>query len=161
MNLFGPAVMGLGVILTGIGLFSYFASRSKFQIPNHLWCVMVGVPLIGIGASLTNLGHHEEILRELEEEVSPAALAPLIEAKRRGTEARPHLPESGLSTATNGDLPEESAIVLCGRCEASNPADARFCNQCGTSLLTQKCPECGAMLTPVARFCNQCGVPVS
>jgi ribosomal protein L40E len=141
LRLFGPLLMGLGAVLTVIGIFSYFSSLRTLKPPRYLWGVMVGLPLVGIGASFGNFGRDGEILRSLAEEVSPVAQGVGL----------------GLTTARNGDVLSESGTTLCGRCDASNPADAKFCNQCGTSLLNQNCPECGASITPSARFCNQCG----
>ena len=46
--------------------------------------------------------------------------------------------------------------MLCANCSSDNPADARFCEQCGQKLeLT--CPSCSAPVSPGARFCKQCG----
>jgi ribosomal protein L40E len=160
LRLFGRLMMGLGVILTGIGMVSYFSSRNKFQPPSNLWGVMVGLPLVGIGASLTNLGQHHEILRNLADEVSPVrkdSVDLMAEDTQHGVETMAHAVGRGLTTAMNGDGLSEPETILCNRCDAANPADAKFCNQCGTSLLSQKCPECGASITPTARFCNHCG----
>ncbi len=160
LRLFGTLMMGLGVILTGIGMVSYFSSRNKFQPPSNLWGVMVGLPLIGIGASLTNLGQHDEILRNLTEEVSPVrreSVKAMSQDTGYGVVTMAQSVGRGMNSATNGDGLFASVTLLCKRCDASNPTDARFCNQCGTSLLNQNCPECGAIITPTSRFCNQCG----
>jgi len=47
----------------------------------------------------------------------------------------------------------------CPNCSAGNPAGARFCQQCGTSLAPAKCASCGAELAAGAKFCAQCGKP--
>ena len=44
----------------------------------------------------------------------------------------------------------------CPHCHFDNPADARFCQNCGRSL-EQICPACGTANAPSARFCKQCG----
>src|SRR5207302_2012305 len=44
----------------------------------------------------------------------------------------------------------------CPSCGAANPADARFCMACGSSLACI-CPSCGAEAPPQARFCTACG----
>jgi class 3 adenylate cyclase len=46
--------------------------------------------------------------------------------------------------------------MLCSTCETDNPADAAFCEQCG-SKLELLCPKCKAAVTPGARFCKKCG----
>ena len=44
----------------------------------------------------------------------------------------------------------------CARCDAENPAGARFCSACGAPLQAA-CPSCGAALQDGQRFCNGCG----
>ena len=45
----------------------------------------------------------------------------------------------------------------CPSCEAYHKADAKFCSECGTSLVTI-CPDCGAECdTP---YCGNCGVAI-
>ncbi|HEX6081102.1 MAG TPA: zinc-ribbon domain-containing protein, partial [Methylomirabilota bacterium] len=46
--------------------------------------------------------------------------------------------------------------MRCGACQAENPAENRFCDQCGAPL-EAACPGCGATLRPGARFCGACG----
>ncbi|WP_435889073.1 double zinc ribbon domain-containing protein [Variovorax boronicumulans] len=45
----------------------------------------------------------------------------------------------------------------CPACRAVNAAGARFCQQCGTSMLPAACRQCGTALAPGAKFCAQCG----
>ena len=44
----------------------------------------------------------------------------------------------------------------CPQCQSDNPADARFCNKCG-STLELACPQCGKSNPPDSNFCNGCG----
>jgi predicted ATPase/class 3 adenylate cyclase len=46
--------------------------------------------------------------------------------------------------------------MRCGACHAENPAENRFCDQCGAPI-EAVCPSCGAALRPEARFCGACG----
>jgi class 3 adenylate cyclase/predicted ATPase len=46
--------------------------------------------------------------------------------------------------------------MLCSTCRKDNPADASFCEQCG-SKLDLVCPACRAAVSPGARFCKKCG----
>lgn len=47
----------------------------------------------------------------------------------------------------------------CSRCAHSNPADAKFCTQCGEPLRFA-CAHCSAALPEGAQFCPGCGKPV-
>ena len=48
----------------------------------------------------------------------------------------------------------------CPRCQASNAADARFCEDCGARLVLV-CPRCGADVSPGKRFCRACGTALA
>ena len=163
LHIFGPLVMVLGVALTAIGMISYVASYGTYQLPRYFWGILVGVPLIGIGACFTRFGYHDEILRDLSEEVSHLA-TDTFHTRAEGTghrvETIAHGEALGLTTAPRGDILAESGTIHCGRCVAPNTAGAKFCNQCGAVLGKPTCPGCGASLTTGARFCNQCGDPI-
>jgi class 3 adenylate cyclase/tetratricopeptide (TPR) repeat protein len=46
--------------------------------------------------------------------------------------------------------------VVCPSCGTENPADKRFCGDCGTPLASG-CPSCGAINPPGKKFCGDCG----
>ena len=46
--------------------------------------------------------------------------------------------------------------MTCSACGAVNPAEKRFCGDCGTPLVS-RCPSCGASNPPGKRFCGDCG----
>jgi predicted ATPase/class 3 adenylate cyclase len=49
--------------------------------------------------------------------------------------------------------------MRCPSCNNDNPADAVFCEGCGTKL-ELICPACKASVSPGARFCKKCGTAV-
>ena len=50
--------------------------------------------------------------------------------------------------------------MQCPKCQQDNPAQAKFCLQCGGSLLLN-CARCGTELPSSSRFCFACGAPVA
>lgn len=46
---------------------------------------------------------------------------------------------------------------ICFNCGAECDNDAKFCGQCGASLLDEFCPNCGTKLSPSDKFCPECG----
>jgi len=46
--------------------------------------------------------------------------------------------------------------MLCPHCQAPNPDDSRFCENCGQPL-ERACPKCGQPVSPSAKFCRHCG----
>ena len=50
-------------------------------------------------------------------------------------------------------------MPTCSHCSADVPAAARFCQECGKSVVARSCPSCGASVES-GRFCNECGSPL-
>lgn len=48
----------------------------------------------------------------------------------------------------------------CPSCRATNPPQAKFCQQCGTPMAPFACGQCSTMLQAGAKFCGQCGKAV-
>lgn len=46
--------------------------------------------------------------------------------------------------------------MQCTNCSFINPAEARFCQNCGKPL-ENRCPNCGTINEAGARFCKNCG----
>jgi class 3 adenylate cyclase/tetratricopeptide (TPR) repeat protein len=46
--------------------------------------------------------------------------------------------------------------MKCSKCQFENPADAKFCNACG-SKLELACPQCTKVNPAGSKFCNECG----
>ena len=47
--------------------------------------------------------------------------------------------------------------TLCLSCRTTNAGGARFCRQCGESLVSANCGQCNAVMATGAKFCSQCG----
>jgi len=50
--------------------------------------------------------------------------------------------------------------MRCSKCGTENPADRRFCGECGTRL-SFLCPTCGKENGPPFKFCGDCGAALS
>ena len=50
--------------------------------------------------------------------------------------------------------------MKCPRCQHENPREARFCEECATSL-ARTCSNCGTPLSATAKFCHACAHPVT
>jgi hypothetical protein len=164
LRVLGPVVLGLGVVGTAVGLFSFFSTFGTFEPPRHFWAVLVGLPLIAIGAGITRLGYLGAFFRYFTGEVAPVArdtFNTMAEETHSGVETVARALGRGLSSGSGGNHLREPASIGCPQCEAPNPPHARFCNQCGTALQGSTCRACGAANSAGARFCNHCGRPVA
>ncbi len=52
---------------------------------------------------------------------------------------------------------QQAATKQCPSCNATIPAGAKFCPECGTNLAAKTCPECSTANAPGAKFCTNCG----
>ncbi len=50
--------------------------------------------------------------------------------------------------------------MICTSCGVSNPAGAKFCNECAKPLPIG-CAKCGAPNSPKAKFCSECAAPLT
>jgi len=50
--------------------------------------------------------------------------------------------------------------MQCPRCQHDNPADQKFCGECGARLAST-CPSCGASSPPGQKFCGECGTALA
>ncbi|MBI2923245.1 MAG: protein kinase [Planctomycetes bacterium] len=79
-----------------------------------------------------------------------AALAPLASAAAPLPPAEPRPAET----------PAPPTQVPCPFCKSENRSDARFCLNCGKTLL-ETCPKCRRPMRVQAKFCDVCGTNVS
>ena len=130
LRVFGVMVVGLGVVLTAVGSISLFASWGSVGGSRYYWAAFLGLPLVAVGSAFSQAENLTGYEVSLAGDITPVAT------------------EMGRSY---------EAVVACARCQATNPPAAKFCNQCGTSLMAPTCGGCGARLTWNARFCTRCG----
>ncbi len=48
-------------------------------------------------------------------------------------------------------------MTTCAHCATDVPAEAKFCQECGTPVAPRTCAACGASAAQGGRFCNECG----
>jgi len=55
--------------------------------------------------------------------------------------------------------PAQTSTITCPNCQASIPADSKFCPSCGTQLATATvvCANCGTTNPAGAKYCTNCG----
>ena len=78
--------------------------------------------------------------------------------KMQKTAPQPTPKPAPAPTPTPAPAPTQSGVI-CPECGASNPADNKFCGECGATLKSKTgvCPKCGAENPPENKFCGECG----
>lgn len=132
------AAVGLVLVVSG------FASLlGSFNDPGFgpssgptIWPAFIGIPLLGVGGVLLQLGFVGAGVRYVAGEVAPTA--------------RSSMRYLGFGGA---------ATDACPACRAANPSGAVFCSSCGAPL-HRTCPSCHRQSDAQARFCPGCGAPL-
>ena len=71
-----------------------------------------------------------------------------------------------MATNLQGNTQNQEPEVVCPKCNAKNPASAKFCHTCGKNLKKaegeapagmKKCPKCNSNNPANAKFCSTCG----
>jgi ribosomal protein L40E len=132
----GAAALGIGILLTAIAVFDFFAAFGSFEPPKNFWMGFIGLPLIAIGAAALQAGYLGPASRYVAGELTPTV--------------RDTLGAIGLGTAA----------LTCPSCGATNVADAKFCHECGVAL-QRTCASCGATSGADAKFCDDCGAALA
>jgi ribosomal protein L40E len=153
----GPAIAGLGILLTIVGLVSFFKSFGGLEPPRYFWCAFVGLPLAAVGIGISQFAYVGTITRYMAGEVAPVGKDVtnyMVAGTKDSVRELAAAVGEGLASASGG----AALRIRCHKCNAENDLTANFCEHCGTSLAKSKpCPECGEINDPDARFCDHCG----
>jgi len=134
LRMLGPILAGIGLLLTIIGIASFFASFVSFGPPRCFWCAFLGMPLLFVGLVICGFAFQGAIARYQAGEVAPVAkdtINYLAEGTKEGVKTVATAISEGMATGMSGS---RKADTCCPRCSHSNDADAKFCKNCGAAL---------------------------
>lgn len=161
LRLLGGILVTVGAIFTMVGGFSFFSAFGGGGRPDQFWCMFVGVPMLGFGATLLKLGYMGTIARYVAGEAAPVAADTLnyvVDESRGSVRRMAAAVAEGMQEAASS----EAKTIACHGCNHDNARDARFCQQCGVALQpASACPACQRAHEPGARFCSDCGTGLS
>jgi DnaJ-class molecular chaperone len=162
LRVVGPLIALVGLGFLAVGVISFFSAFGTFEPPRHFWCAFVGIPLLGIGGALTQYGYLGSMMRYFAGEVAPVqkdTFNYLAEGTSEGVRTVARSVGRGFAEGAGGF--QGQAEVRCPKCQGPNPADAGYCNRCGTALGPRTCPNCSGRNDPAARFCGHCGAELA
>lgn len=158
LRIVGPMIAIVGLLFTIVGIGSFFAAFGSFGTPRYFWCAFIGLPMLGVGLSITKFAYLGSISRYMANEVAPVG-KDVVNYMADGTQDAMR----GMATAVGeglraGSNQEKQQILRCHKCNADNETPANFCKSCGAALSkTRACATCGERNDPDARFCDNCG----
>ena len=134
LRILGPAIAGMGLLLTLIGVGSFFAAFGSFEMPRYFWCAFLGLPLLAVGMAISGYAFMGRVYRYQAGEIAPVqkdTFNYLAEGTKDGVK--------GIATAIGegvaaGMGSARARSVRCGKCNHENEPDARFCKNCGRAL---------------------------
>ncbi len=156
----GLALGALGAAMLVAGLADLLANVCGQVHPRLFWLAILGVPLVMAGGALLAFGFLGAISRYSAAEVSPAARDAIdvtargvMDTLRAAARAAAESAAAGVSAAR-----QSAGGLACPKCQRMAPAQARFCAECGSVLITSKpCPRCRSLNEAEAKFCGHCG----
>jgi hypothetical protein len=158
----GPAIAGIGLLLTVVGIAGFVNSIGTSEPPRRFWCAIVGLPIMGIGLWISQFAFIGTITRYLAGEVAPVGKDMtnyMVAGTKDSIRDVAAAVGEGLSAAANGDTIRG---VRCLACNTENDLSANFCDSCGAALIKSRpCEKCGEQNDADARFCDNCGTPVA
>jgi len=156
LRIVGPTILVIGVGFVAVGLISFFSAFNSFDSPRYAWCSFVGMPLIFVGAVMSQFGYMGAVGRYVAGEVAPVAKDTVNYMAVESKEAIRHVSEAigaGLSQSK-----AQATVVRCHKCNTDNQVSAKFCSSCGTALSkTKECGYCRELNDPDAKYCDNCG----
>lgn len=156
----GPSIALLGVVLTAVGLFSFFRSFGTFEPPRYFWCAILGLPVLGVGLMISQFAYLGSFFRYFAQETTPVArdtFNELAEGTSPGVRTMARAAAAGFSAGLTEAAHDPEGEATCPRCHTPNPPSNKYCSQCGAALGNKTCPDCGTSNEPTATFCGQCG----
>jgi hypothetical protein len=158
LRVVGVAVLIVGLILTAIGLRSFFSSFATFEPPRYFWCVFIGLPLIAVGGTICKIAYMGAVSRFVANEVAPVG-KDLLNYMADGTRDSVREVAAAVGDGLRGStLPNDRPRTVCDRCDTDNEGSGNFCKNCGAPLAIPKtCLGCGELNDSDARYCNHCG----
>lgn len=151
LKIVGFVLLGIGVVLSAIGLISFFSAFNSqgAKSPDLFWCCFIGFPLIGAGGGLLTFAFRREIAKYSKDETMPVA-------KEAYQDLHPEIKDF-VGMVKDGSQKK----IQCPKCGAMNDTDHKFCNSCGEPISNLTCPHCGESVEANDHFCPHCGKEIT
>jgi len=162
LRVVGPLVLGVGLLFAVVGIGSFFAAFGSFEPPRYFWCAFVGIPLLGVGASICKFAYMGTVARYMANEVAPVGKDVVNYMAHETKDAVRGVASAFSEGLQTGNARGVTGDLCCEGCGCRNEPTAKFCKHCGNSLFAGwDCQDCGHANDVDARFCEQCGTVAS
>jgi len=161
LRIVGWILLPVGLILVGIGMFSFFTAfgSGNTGIPPAFYLVFAGFPFLAGGGACLSLGYHRKMADFMASQTAPVAkdfTNYMVDGTSDSVARVAGKIANEIKGGKNSQVVEGVTANTCAKCGFVNNADAKFCAKCGAPI-TKTCPSCGAVNDDGAKFCNSCG----
>ena len=143
MRIAGSVLLVAGLICAVIGFIDISGGFGDPDGMPMFWLIMIGFPLIAIGATFLLFSFQRDLQRFVKNEGVPVF-------NEMGKEITPGLSSMAKAVGLAQDK------LVCPSCGTANDVNAKFCKNCGVAL-SRVCPQCGEKLDADSAFCDNCG----
>ncbi len=151
----GPLILAMGILLVIVGAIDIFTD--PFSGFPFAFLIFAGMPMIFVGGVMTQFAFMGAVFRYVASETAPVG-KDTFNYMAKGTQ--PGVRDITSAIREGLTEPQVGTIntIACSQCHHPNDADARFCDQCGNEMITNKrCTKCNNENDLDARFCDNCG----
>lgn len=180
LRILGPILVLVGLIFIIVGVSSFFgAFNSSLPTPGHsfgndfgqttasrgpsnFWCAFVGAPILFVGIVMCKFAFLGSVMRYAANEVAPVG-SDVVNYMATNTRGAVKTVASAIGEGlAQGGTPQATGTQRCHKCNEDNAADAKFCKECGETLVKSRpCNTCGEQNDADAKFCDNCGKPLA
>jgi hypothetical protein len=146
LRILGFALIIIGGILTLVAFVEFFNAWSSFNqkddfnnpsqndtSPQHFYLAVIGLPLVGAGATCLKYGYLGVAARYFSGEAAPVAKDTANYVAKSIEDGVEHIAKS-ISKDINSSSAKERILILCPKCKTKNDEDAKFCKECAEKL---------------------------
>ncbi|MDD4532364.1 MAG: zinc-ribbon domain-containing protein [Bacilli bacterium] len=149
---FAKIMRFLGIIILVAGI--VLIVRGLMDLQSSFISLFIGIPITFVGGVFISFGFMKKFNQYTASQTAPVK-KDVTNYMLDGTRE-----ELGETTRTIfdsvNDHRESNKTKRCPKCGELNDADAKFCDNCGASLV-KVCPKCGTENDINARYCDNCG----
>ena len=147
LKIIGIILVIVGGICAITGFVDFFIAANSQRMPQLFFLCFIGLPTLGIGASILTFAFRGEIMRYNKNES-----VPIINEASEEIKPAVHNVVSAVKNSLN------DATITCS-CGPVNDKNTKFCKKCGKELL-KTCPSCGKNIENDSTFCPHCGAKI-
>ena len=147
----GFICLGIGGLFTIIALIDFFSAFNGYGSPSLFFLFFLSFPLIFVGLVCLKFGYMGAVSSYVASQTAPV-VKDVTNYMLDGTREEVGKTFKHVVNSIKGTTEEK----ICPKCNTSQDANAKFCDNCGTAL-AKVCNKCNEENDSDAMYCKNCG----